>query len=430
MGTSRKKKNAVQERDNDPWFNPYRHPASENGWHLVSAALDDLERYEQRKRARKKKDRHWLWEVLPALVSDLAYHYLDDCPGTGLVVPRAKSVLGKVSRYHAPIFTRTFPNLLDALQDLDYLQQKTGVYSAQRGKSKRTTIRAGGKLVELIKRHEITFADLRAAEADEVVVLKRAKTGYWDAGARIEYVDTPTTRRLRAEVEEINSWLKKADIAFEPKAHDRLVDLRARRLYRYFAGNFKSGGRLFRGFWQNLPKPARLLGLRIQGELVMELDYSQLNPMLAYAKVGCPPPSGDAYILPGLEQHREGVKRVFNALLFDKGPRNSFPEGVNVLFPKRTKIGDVVASIRKKHPMLGSILSTGAGFHLMFLESEIMMRVLEKLQSRAIVGLPVFDAVIVKASEAETATAVMEEQFKKATGMEIEVRPSWTPLVS
>jgi hypothetical protein len=109
--------------------------------------------------------------------------------------------------------------------------------------------------------------------------------------------------------------------------------------------------------------------------------------------------------------------------LFDKGPRDSFPEGVNVLFPKRTKIGDVVASIRKKHPMLGSILSTGAGFHLMFLESEIMMRVLEKLRSRAIVGLPVFDAVIVKASDPETATAVMKEQFKKATGMEIAFGP-------
>ena len=52
-----------------------------------------------------------------------------------------------------------------------------------------------------------------------------------------------------------------------------------------------------------------------------------------------------------------------------------------------------------------------------------MMGVLEELRNRAIVGLPVFDAVIVKASEAERATAVMKEQFKKATGLEIEVRP-------
>jgi hypothetical protein len=72
--------------------------------------------------------------------------------------------------------------------------------------------------------------------------------------------------------------------------------------------------------------------------------------------------------------------------------------------------------------MLGSVLSTGAGFNLMYLESEIMMRVLEQLQHKAIVGLPVFDAVIVKASKAETTTAVMKQQFKKETGLDIQVR--------
>ena len=116
------------------------------------------------------------------------------------------------------------------------------------------------------------------------------------------------------------------------------------------------------------------------------------------------------------------MKKVFNALLFDKGPRKSFPKGVNVLFPKEVKIGDVIGAIREKHPMLGSVLSTGAGFHLMYLESEIMMHVLEKLRHQNIVGLPVFDGVIVKASKAEVAKGVMKEQFNKATGLEIQVR--------
>jgi hypothetical protein len=116
------------------------------------------------------------------------------------------------------------------------------------------------------------------------------------------------------------------------------------------------------------------------------------------------------------------VKTVFNALLFDEGPRESFPEDVNKLFPPGSKIGHVIEAIRKKHPMLGSVLSTGAGFHLMFLESEIMMRVLEDLRYYTIVGLPIFDGVIVKASEAEAAKAVMMEKFKEATGLEIEVR--------
>ena len=57
----------------------------------------------------------------------------------------------------------------------------------------------------------------------------------------------------------------------------------------------------------------------------------------------------------------------------------------------------------------------------MYLESEIMMRVLEKLRHQNIVGLPIFDGVIVKASKAEIAKAVMKEQFNKATGLEIQV---------
>jgi len=36
------------------------------------------------------------------------------------------------------------------------------------------------------------------------------------------------------------------------------------------------------GFWINLPKAVRLKGIRIDGEEVAGLDYSALNPRLAY----------------------------------------------------------------------------------------------------------------------------------------------------
>src|SRR5262249_30733694 len=35
--------------------------------------------------------------------------------------------------------------------------------------------------------------------------LKRAKRDYWDQGGQIEYEDTPTTEKLRAEVRELNA---------------------------------------------------------------------------------------------------------------------------------------------------------------------------------------------------------------------------------
>src|SRR5262245_35695284 len=105
MAKSQTKRTLKDEDEGDPWFNPYRHPTSDNGWLLVSSALDDLERHQKRKRARKTKDRHWLWNVVTALVADLTHQQLDGSPGSGLVVPRANRALKKI-RYHDPIFTR------------------------------------------------------------------------------------------------------------------------------------------------------------------------------------------------------------------------------------------------------------------------------------------------------------------------------------
>lgn len=130
--------------------------------------------------------------------------------------------------------------------------------------------------------------------------------------------------------------------------------------------------------------------------------------------------SNGSYNLTGFEDHRGGVKKVFNALLFDTRTRTSFPKGANITFPPNTKAGDVVRSIADKHPK--DQLCTRAGFDLMFLESEIMMRVLEWLREDAIVGLPVFDAVLVKASMADAAMAVMKEVFEDQTGLAIKVR--------
>lgn len=414
----------ADERERDPWFNPYRYPTTERATVAIGDALREFEEQEGRKRTRKQNDRQWLWRAGAALFADLAYHHLSGCPGAGLAVPRAKKDLGKRDRYSPLILTRSFPSLLDKLERAGYLIQTKGKFSGHPAQSKRTTIRAGAKLISLVVDNQITFDDLALSDAEEIIILKRRKRGYWDRGASITYRDNETTERFRSELKQINSWLEKVDITFDPVAadHDTPVDTRARRMYRYFAGDFESGGRLFRGFWENLPKRPRKQGLRIEGEPVVVADYAQLNPMLAYARIRCSPPPGDAYALPGLEDQREGVKKVFNALLFDTGPRKSFPKGVNELFSGKVKVGDVIRAIHERHPRLRPVLGTGAGFALMFLESEIMMRVLERLQQLDVVGLPLFDAVIVKASKADAAEAVMKAEFKRHTRMEIQVR--------
>jgi hypothetical protein len=231
----------------------------------------------------------------------------------------------------------------------------------------------------------------------------------------------------------INEWLAGADVSFDATAagYDKPVNAQARRLYRSFTmGNFESGGRLFGGFWENLPKSVRLRGISIEGEYVVGLDYSQLNPLLAYSLAKAQSPRGDAYTLPGLENSRDGVKKVFNAMLFDHSRRTKFPKGARKLFPRRVMIADVTAAIFERHPMLKGTLSVaGIGHNLQFMESKIMMGVLRRCQKKRIIALPVFDCVVVRASAAEEVKAIMRKEFKSVSGLDVEVHDDVDPTM-
>ena len=165
-----------------------------------------------------------------------------------------------------------------------------------------------------------------------------------------------------------------------------------------------------------------MFGIRIEGEKVVSLDYSQLNPILAYHVADAVPPTGDAYTLPGLDKNRDGVKKVFNAMLF-KHPVKKFPQGAKALFPKRLKIKDVTDAILWRHPKLkGALSSVEIGHQLQFLESEIMMRVLNECQKRNIVALPVFDSVVVKSSAENVVQEIMRREFKAVAGLNVTVK--------
>ena len=417
--------NAAGEYQPDTWFNPHLVPCTRRAHEVIGVPLLAVKAH-SRKRAMSGNAVEALFRVMIPIVANLICHYLSRDPGHGVAVPLAKRDLGKETNRYEPLsFPRSFPKMLKALSELGYAQVSKGRYSGLPGQSKRSTVRAGPKLIRLIREHGLTPEDFRGQDDQEVIILKRPKRGYGDEGERIDYVDTPTTNRYRAELQSINAWLRKGDIEFNPAAYDQRVDVSARQLRRQFTlGRFEfdRGGRLFGGFWENLPKPVRLLGLRIEGERVVGLDYSQLNPVLAYYLAGAKPPSGDAYALPGLEDHRDGVKKVFNAMLF-KHPVDKFPQGARTLFPRRTTCADVTGAILQRHPKLEPLLSNpDTGHRLQFLESEIMMRVLRQCQRRSIIALPVFDCVVVKASAEEVVRWIMVQEFKAVTNLDIVVK--------
>jgi hypothetical protein len=142
-----------------------------------------------------------------------------------------------------------------------------------------------------------------------------------------------------------------------------------------------------------------------------------MAPRVFYGLAGATPPEGDAYIIPGYEWHREGVKKVFNALLFTDRPLERFPLGTRKLFPDRASVGEVVLLLAEKHRPIAHLFCTNIGFRDMFIESEILVDVLLQLLDRGITALPVHDAVIVARSKAPMAKEVMLSVFQAHTGV-------------
>ena len=60
------------------------------------------------------------------------------------------------------------------------------------------------------------------------------------------------------------------------------IDYTRKRLCRIFSGDFKSGGRFYKGWWQEMPSELRP-HITIDGEAASELDYGGQHLLLLYA---------------------------------------------------------------------------------------------------------------------------------------------------
>ena len=263
----------------------------------------------------------------------------------------------------------------------------------------------------------------------------------------IDYTDTPQTHRYRDAVRRLNRFLSEASVDFQDDGLEPRIDPFDRTLRRRFMIHpgqdvrFDQGGRLYGGFWQNL-KTERRRRIRINGEPVTILDYSSMFTRLAYAEIGATPPEGDLYAIPGLEGYRSGVKLAMNTLLFDGGPRRSWPStlGIGVgdddeaaadpgstaaTFDARLPPGWGVARTKKAilhaHPALKEAWGRQLGYHLMFKESEILVSVLQDLTSRNIPALGLHDGLFVAVSDKDKASRAMVEAGRAAAGVVIPV---------
>jgi len=406
-------------------FNGFRVTGSDNAKFAVANVSRLLLSYEDycapRKRKRKPDDLKTFHRQVQALVCDLIHREIT-CPGGWLAIPLSNAALGSLDRYKPPSVSKTIKGVLNymAAPEMQHIERRSGVWNpSDKSLNLVSTIRAGESLRHLIDDYGLTLNDFQTEKTQESIVLKDSKEYHNDSGKWIQYKDTPQTNQYRQAMRRINDALIEADIRSLPSEDTgEIFDTTDRYLRRYFNnGSFELGGRVFGGFWQAMSKQDRKRIL-INGEPTVTLDFGQMNPRLMYGISLQEMTIKDAYAIPGLEDHRDGIKLVFNAMLHRTTSMSRKPKGSVELLPKNRRIQDITSRIEYYHRPIRDLFYTGVGMRLFYNESQILMEVLTQLLHHGITALPVHDAVIVPQHHQELAKSIMLTVFKEKTGTE------------
>lgn len=288
-----------------------------------------------------------------------------------------------------------------------------------------TMIEAAGALKEALRDDLWDLGEIGRTEGGETIFLT-ARTGRDERGRKlpatlIDYEETAETCALREELAEINSYLHGQRIELDGVRRGDFSLMR-RFLLRSPGAlpTFDLHGRIYGAFWITLPK-GRRASLRINGEPIADLDFSSMFPRLAYALIGQTPPKGDLYGIPGLEEHRKGVKAGVSALLSTPSEMVRLPKEVKGALPKGWTASQFKAAVASKHPALLPLFGRDIAMDLMCTESRIMMAALRDLMAQGTPALPIHDGAMVPASKIKEAVAAMEGAALRIAGARIPV---------
>jgi hypothetical protein len=421
-------------------------PDASNARKAIAGILTQIASAEEAERARKRadpavtakprrrrKDAQRRFEsAATAIVAELVVALALGCDGR-LFVSRRKDFLEREDRYRSQAIYSLLPAALDQLEALDFISQIKG-HITDAGDRRRTVVSPGPALSELMATYGLSANDFRRERAGDEIVLKEC-----GGETPIAYADDGDTRRMRAEMQAINEFLREADIGIlVDGVADPLdsVDLTKRKLRRIFSqGTFAEGGRLFGGFWQDLKGEQRRERLLIDGSPVAELDLSSAGLRILYGLAGVQPPDGDLYELPNLPAaERDDVKSMTAALMFiEAADLSKLGPMARRMRPDLVAQGDatgfgqhridhaaveaVVEAIRQRHAPVANYLPSLIGHRVQRVESDAMVRILLSLADKQIVALPVHDGVVVRHDHSDLASAAMAECFKAITGV-------------
>jgi hypothetical protein len=260
-----------------------------------------------------------------------------------------------------------------------------------------------------------SYAPQLAYDANEIIRLKDAD------GKLVDYTESRNTTRMRRRLEEINQGLAGLQITIpgaQWQGHHMLVGggcvlpLPGNGLWRVFSrGRWSLHGRAY-GWFQSIPRTVRLT-IKINGEPVVELDYSCLHVNMLYNQAGVRL-TGDAYDIDGIA--RPDVKAAVQMVLNACDTRSAIGALAANRGMDRRRAADIITAVKKKHRPIKQWFCGDAGIRLMRADSEVILDALKTVNDYGDPALPIHDALIVPARCADRAKAAMEDTYRRIVG--------------
>ena len=389
---------------------------------IISFLLNELQESSLLGKSPRKK----ILKHLKAVVLDLYIGYSSD-PFLYIGYSRAKSQYSRESRLGQLFFGyRPMMRVIDGLETLGYLESHKGFQDLSTGRSRQSRMRATSKLISLINNYDV-LPSMISREEENVLLLRDKE------GNDIPYPETESCTEMRDKLTSYNAFLEQHEIALSlpiEEVRELLlsrqsspIDYTRKRLFRVFSQDFKSGGRFYKGWWQEMPSELRPY-ITIDGETASELDYGGQHLLLSYAlkdhEYQWLRGPDDPYEIKTVKNaDRALMKQVFLTCLNAESKEKavlSIRSEINKNYKELKSTNDVINSLIdatiENHPELSDSFFTGAWAELQYRDSLIADYVLSDMQARGQVALPVHDSFIVKDQHLGQLYSTMKEAYR------------------
>jgi hypothetical protein len=316
--------------------------------------------------------------------------------------------------------------VIDGLEELRFIENHIGFYDHNRKSGYQSRMRATPALIDLIKTGGVT-PFMVSYDIGEVVLLRDAD------GRDLSFPETEETRAIADQVLSYNQFLSehRISVSLEPeevkalllKNNAMAVDYTRTQLCRVFQEDFSSGGRYYRGWWQEVPSDLRKY-ITIDGENCSELDYSgqSLGLLYAYKDHERTWLKGDVdpYLIEGeAGVDRKLMKKVFltcvNAASRDQAVRSirfHINKEYDGLSSTTAFIDRLINQTIQNHPDIAEYFFSGAWAGLQYQDSEIARYVLENMQAHRYPALPIHDSFVVQDRHLPQLYSLMKEAYR------------------